>query len=88
MKYHVIYSKRAEKWFLYADKTVAKIIFAWIGKNLVNTDNPRAHGKALVGELSGFWRYRVGDYRIICKISNQELEIQVIEVGHRSKVYK
>ena len=87
MKYKVTYSKHADKWFLKADKTVVKMIYAWIEKNLVDAQNPREHGKVLVGELSGLWRYRVGDYRIICEICDKEVVIQIIEVGHRSKIY-
>lgn len=45
-------------------------------------------GKALSGNKAGFWRYRVGDYRIICDIEDEELVILVVEVNHRSKVYK
>ena len=49
--------------------------------------NPRSRGKMLVGNLSGFWRYRVGDYRLICRIQDAELVIVVVEIGHRREVY-
>jgi mRNA interferase RelE/StbE len=51
-------------------------------------DNPKSRGKALKDNLSGYWRYRVGDYRILCEIKDKELIIIVIEVGHRREVYK
>ena len=51
-------------------------------------DDPRSRGKALTGNLAGLWRYRVGDYRIICDIDNGRLVVSVIDVGHRSTVYK
>ena len=51
-------------------------------------DDPRTRGKALTGNLAGLWRYRVGDYRIICDIDNGRLVVSVIDVGHRGKVYK
>ena len=51
-------------------------------------DNPRSMGKALSSNKTGFWRYRVGDYRIICDIEDAVLVILVVEVNHRSKVYK
>ena len=50
-------------------------------------DDPRSRGKALKGNLSDFWCYRVGDYRVICKIVDDELVITVVKVGHRSDVY-
>ena len=51
-------------------------------------DNPRSRGKALTSNLSGLWRYRVGDYRILCRIRDDKLVITVIEIGHRSTVYR
>ena len=51
-------------------------------------DNPRSRGKALTSNLAGLWRYRVGDYRILCRIRDDELIITVIEIAHRSTVYR
>ena len=51
-------------------------------------EDPRSTGKALAGNLAGLWRYRVGDYRIVCDIEDEVLLILVIDVAHRSKVYK
>lgn len=51
-------------------------------------DNPREIGKALTGDLKGLWRYRVGNYRVICQIKDNELVILVVELGHRKEVYK
>ena len=56
-------------------------------KKLAAQDSPRATGKALQGQLAGYWRYRVGDYRIICQIQEAELIILVIELGHPKDVY-
>ncbi|THA11355.1 type II toxin-antitoxin system RelE family toxin [Rodentibacter pneumotropicus] len=56
-------------------------------KELQILENPRDRGKGLVGELSGMWRYRVGDYRIICHIDNGELLITALELGHRREIY-
>ncbi|NBV06291.1 MAG: type II toxin-antitoxin system RelE/ParE family toxin [Proteobacteria bacterium] len=50
--------------------------------------SPKSSGKNLRGNLKKFWRYRVGDYRIICEMKNSELVVLVIDVGHRNKVYK
>ena len=51
-------------------------------------DNPRTMGKALTGSLSGLWRYRVRDYRIICEVNGNGLRVLVIEIGHRREVYR
>ncbi len=69
------------------DPGVRVILLKWIRKNLEGCDNPRAHGKALSANLSGLWRYRVGDYRLIAEIQDSRLVILMIEIGHRSAVY-
>lgn len=52
------------------------------------TENPRQKGKALTRNLSGLWRYRIEDFRIICEIKDDELIILTLKIGHRSKVYQ
>jgi len=67
----------------------AKRVLKFLHKRLRLLDNPRSIGKALVGQtLSGLWRYRVGDYRIFCRIEDEKICIVVITIGHRSEVYK
>jgi mRNA interferase RelE/StbE len=87
MKYSVRFSEYALKSLKKLNKTVSASIFAWIKKNLNGTENPRSHGKALKGGLAGLWRYRIGDYRIIADISDTEVVIVVLEVGHRKNIY-
>ena len=55
---------------------------------LALADNPRQTGKALKGSLKGLWRYRIGDYRLICQIRDDELIILVLEIGHRKAIYR
>lgn len=55
---------------------------------LDGTETPRETGKALQGALKGFWRYRVGNYRIVCQIIDQELVVLVVKVAHRRDVYR
>lgn len=50
-------------------------------------DNPRASGRPLKGELGVFWRYRVGDYRLLCEIQDEALTILVALIGHRKEIY-
>ena len=70
------------------DKSMQKRITGFLTDKLQVTENPRITGKALQGSLSGLWRYRVGDYRIICRIEDKELVILVIEIGHRKSIYQ
>jgi mRNA interferase RelE/StbE len=56
--------------------------------NLTTIDNPRSKGKSLKGNLKGLWRYRVGDYRLICQIKDKELIILIVEIDHRKDIYK
>lgn len=69
------------------DRNVAKRIIAKL-REISQLEDPRSTGKALAGNLAGLWRYRVGDYRIVCDIEDEVLLILVIDVAHRSKVYK
>ena len=72
---------------LYGGKQTLKILFNWIEKNLSNTDDPRSKGKALVGNKKGYWRYRIGDYRLITRIEDDRLIIIAINFKHRREVY-
>ena len=87
MSYEIQTTPRFDKEFRKLDRYTQKLIKAWITKNLVGTDNPRAHGKGLTSNRSGQWRYRIGDYRLICQIKDNELVILALTVGHRSEVY-
>lgn len=69
------------------DRHVAKRIIAKLRESS-QLEDPRSTGKALVGNLAGLWRYRVGDYQIVCDIEDEVLLILVVDVAHRSKVYK
>ena len=86
--YQVRFTKNALKQLTKLDKAVSSLILGWIRKNLEGCDNPRTHGKALVENKSGQWRYRVGDYRIVAEINDDEILILVVNIGHRSNVYK
>lgn len=88
MKYNVIYTENALKSLKKLDKSVLIMIKAWIDKNLIDTNDPRQHGKGLTANRSGQWRYRVGDYRILAEIQEDNLVILVVEVGHRKNIYK
>lgn len=87
MIYQIVTTDKFDKSFKRLDKQTQKIIKAWIEKNLVGCENPRIHGKGLTANKSGQWRYRVGDYRILAEIRDNELVLVLVEVGHRSRIY-
>lgn len=86
--YKVIYSHKAAKQLQKLDKFTSRTIYAWIDKNLQNCLDPRRHGKALSANLSGLWRYRVGDYRLLAEIQDDKIIILILTVGHRRDVYE
>ena len=87
MAWHVEFAERPRKALRKLDKQAAARIIAAL-EAIANLDDPRLRGKALTGTLSGLWRYRVGDYRIIVKIEQDRFVIIVIEVAHRREVYR
>ena len=88
MKYRVVFTEKSKKQLSKLDKSVASLIIGWIEKNIEGCENPRMHGKGLLGNKSGQWRYRIGDYRAICEIRDEEVIILVLEVGHRKHIYE
>lgn len=88
MKYTVELDPKAKKQLKKLDKPVASKILQWLYSNVDGTSLPRLHGKALTGELGDFWRYRVGDYRIICDIQDDKLIVLAVHIAHRKQVYK
>ena len=85
--YKLEYSREALKELKKLDNSVARVIYAWMKKNIDGCENPRAHGKGLSSNRSGQWRYRIGNYRAICKIEDGRVLVLVLTVGHRSRIY-
>ena len=83
----VILTDKAKKQLKKLDSSISKRILDYL-EQLELIDNPRSRGKALTSNLSGLWRYRVGDYRIFCRIYDDKLVITVIEIAHRSTIYR
>ncbi len=88
MDWKISFNKKAEKQLDKLDQETRLQITSHLFQRVAVEPDPRLLGKALTGALRGYWRYRVGDYRIICEIKNKELLILVIEVGHRREVYR
>ena len=83
---NVVFAEKARKDFLKIDRTVQLRIKEFIIK-LQDLENPRSTGKALKGSFSGLWRYRVGNYRLICDIDDHKILITVLQIGHRKDIY-
>lgn len=81
MKYQFYTSSEFDKQFIKLDKSVQNTIHKWIRAHLLNTDNP-------VGNLKGYWRYRIGSYRLLVKIDDNKLIIIAVDIDHRSVVYR
>ncbi len=78
---------RFDREFRKLDRYTQLMIKAWIDKNLEGCSDPRAHGKGLTANRSGQWRYRIGDYRLICDIQDKKLLILALESGQRKEIY-
>jgi mRNA interferase RelE/StbE len=85
--WQIKFSKTADKSLRKLDRTVAAKILDEL-EEVSNLNNPRSRGKGLKHNLGGLWRYRVGDYRIICDIEDEVLVVLVVDVSHRRDVYK
>ena len=88
MSYRVETTTSFDREFKKLNRYTQKMIKAWIEKNLVGCTDPRIHGKGLTSNRSGQWRYRIGDYRLICFIEDDKLIILALSIGHRSDIYK
>ena len=86
--WQVEYSSRVRKQLQKLDPNQRRIILSWIDRHLDGCSDPRAWGKPLKGQLADEWRYRVGDYRILCDIQDDRLVILALNVEHRSRVYQ
>ncbi len=85
MNWIINYTATAKKTLQKLERQTANRIMKYVDEM---ASNPRAKGKALSGSLGELWRYRVGDYRIICEIQDEKLTVLVVRVGHRREVYR
>lgn len=87
MKYQIKHTKRFDKQLEKLEKGAAVKILNYLRNTIDGTENPRNFGKALTGNYKGLWRYRVGDYRIICNIQDEKCIVLALETGHRKEIY-
>ena len=88
MGWTIEYTETARDQLQGLDKPIAHRIVDYMSDRVASLDDPRSRGRALVGRLGGLWRYRVGDYRVICELRDDALRVLVVRIAHRSRAYR
>ena len=88
MAWTVEYADSAKKQLRKLDKASARRIVDFMDERVGESEDPRQSGKALKGPLGDLWRYRVGDFRILCDIQDGKLTVLVLQIGNRREVYR
>jgi mRNA interferase RelE/StbE len=81
-------TRTAEKQIKKLAHPAQKTVIRFLGERVQSAENPRKWGKPLRGDKRGLWRYRVGDYRLICDIQDEKITVLLLAVGHRKDVYR
>ncbi|HLQ40605.1 MAG TPA: type II toxin-antitoxin system RelE/ParE family toxin [Tetragenococcus sp.] len=82
------FDKKAYKEFKKLDKPIQKRLVKWLDEHIEGTENPRQWGKALEGDFKTLWCYRIGSFRLIVDIINNEFVVLILKTGKRNDVYK
>lgn len=88
MSWTVKFNNIAEKQLKKLDRPVQHKIVTYLEDRLEGCKDPKHFGEPLKGNKAGLWRYRIGDYRIICEIYDDELIVLALAIGHRKEIYK
>ncbi|MEA3358585.1 MAG: type II toxin-antitoxin system RelE/ParE family toxin [Thermodesulfobacteriota bacterium] len=88
MAWTVEISDVAERQLRKLDRQVQKRILDWLDDRIEGCKNPRHFGEALKGDKAGFWRYRIGDCRVLCDIQDKYMVVLILTIGHRRQVYR
>ena len=89
MTWRIEYDQSARKELSALDKTVQRRIVRYLNEHLATATNPRILGAALTGpRLGAYWKYRIGDYRVLCDIQDETITILVVKVGNCREVYR
>ena len=88
MAWTVRISDVAEKQLRKLDRPVQKRILDWLSDRIEDCKNPRHFGEPLKGDHAGLWRYRVGNYRVLCNIQDREIIVLVLTIGYRKEIYR
>lgn len=85
--WEIEYAEKSARELLKLDRQAAKRIKKYLDERIATDEDPRRFGEALVENLAGLWKYRIGDYRVVVEIQDERVVVLVLRVGHRSKVY-
>ena len=88
MVWTIEYADPAKQQLRKLDRQVARRVLDFMDERVAGLEDPRRTGKALTGPLGAFWRYRVGDCRVICDIQDGALRVLVVQVGNRREIYR
>ena len=88
MIWTIEYTETAKAQLRKLDRHMARRIVDYLDKRVAGLNDPRRLGRALTGPLGGFWRFRVGECRVVCEIQDRALCVLVVRIGRRDKVYK
>jgi len=88
LTWNIEWDDRARKELRKLDSPIQKEILSYLRLRIAESDNPRIFGQSLSGNKACLWRYRVGNYRIICRIEDDAFVVLVIGVGHRKEIYE
>jgi len=87
-QWKIEFDDRARRELRKLDFAIQRDILNYLRERIAGAENPREFGKPLRMNLAGLWRYRVGDYRLICRIEENRLVVLVLKIGHRRDVYE
>ena len=88
MAWAIEFDLDAAEEFRKLDRTAQLAIRKYLRERIATDADPRRFGKPLIGDKAGLWRYRVGDFRLVCRIEDERLVVLVLAVGHRKEVYR
>jgi mRNA interferase RelE/StbE len=88
LAWRVEFSRTAEKQIVKLARPSQARVLGYLRQRVQPSENPRQFGKALHGEKQGLWRYRVGDYRLVCDMQDEKSTVLVLAVAHRKEVHR
>lgn len=86
-KWKVQISDRALKELKKLDPVNIEMLLTYLETRIEGSTDPRRYGEPLKGNLGGYWRYRIGQYRILCELADEIVAVYVVTVGHRRQIY-
>jgi mRNA interferase RelE/StbE len=88
LTWQVEFDERARRDLRKLHTTIQNRILTFLRLRVVTEGSPRLYGETLKGDMAGLWKYRVGDYRIVCEIHDEEATVFVVRIGHRREIYR